>query len=86
MLTHRNLLCSHLQYTQAGRVTPEDVSLIFLPFYHVYGLMLMGGAVAAGATQVVMARYDLVQALQLTQQHRVTLFYANPPVLVDMVN
>jgi long-chain acyl-CoA synthetase len=86
MLTHRNLLCSHLQYTQAGRVTPEDISLIFLPFCHVYGLMLMGGAIAAGATQVIMARYDLMQALQLTQQHRVTLFYANPPVLVDMVN
>jgi acyl-CoA synthetase (AMP-forming)/AMP-acid ligase II len=48
--------------------------------------MLMGGAVAAGATQVVMARYDLVQALQLTQQHHVTLFYANPSVLVDMAN
>jgi long-chain acyl-CoA synthetase len=86
MLTHRNLVCSHLQYTRAGRVTPEDVSLIFLPYCHVYGLMLMGGAIAAGATQVVMERYDLAQALRLTQQHRITLFYASPPVLVDMAN
>ena len=86
MLTHRNLLCSHLQYIHAGRVTSEDVSLIFLPFCHVYGLMLMGGAIAAGATQVVMERYNLEEALKLTQRYRVTLFYASPPVLVDMAN
>jgi long-chain acyl-CoA synthetase len=86
MLTHRNLLCSHVQYTIAGRVTPEDTSLIFLPFCHVYGLMLSGGAVAAGATQVVMARYGLTEMLRLIQEHRVTLVYANPPVLVDMAD
>jgi acyl-CoA synthetase (AMP-forming)/AMP-acid ligase II len=86
MLTHRNLLCSHLQYTVAGRVTSDDVSLIFLPFCHVYGLMLCGGAIAAGATQVVMERYNLEQVLQLTQAHRVTLLYANPPVLVEMAD
>lgn len=84
MLTHRNLVCSHLQYLYAGQVTSEDVSLIFLPFCHVYGLMLMGGAIAAGATQVVMERYNLEEALKLTQRYRVTLFYASPPVLVEM--
>ncbi len=86
MLTHRNLTCSHLQYMHAGRVTEDDISLIFVPFCHIYGWMLMGGAIAAGATQVVMARYNLQQALDLTQQHGITLFYANPPVLVDMAD
>jgi long-chain acyl-CoA synthetase len=84
MLSHRNLVCNHLQCTAAGRITDRDVLLIFLPFYHIYGTMLMGAALAAGATQVIMEKFDLVTALALAQRYRVTLFYAVPPVLLAL--
>ncbi len=84
MLTHENLLASHLQYLHAGRVTAEDVSLLFVPVCHVYGLNLMGGALVAGATQMLLPRYDLEQCLVLTERHRVTLFYATTSVLLDL--
>ena len=84
MLAHRNLLASHLQYLQAGRVTEDDVSLLFVPVCHVYGLNLMGGALIAGATQILLPRYDLERCLALTERHRVTLFYATTSVLLDL--
>src|SRR6185369_11599347 len=73
-----------IQCTSAGRITDRDVLLVFLPFYHIYGTMLMGAAVASGATLVIMERFDMVTALTLMQRHRVTLFYAVPPVLLAM--
>lgn len=84
MLTHRNLVCNHTQCTSATRMTERDVLLIFLPFYHIYGTMLMGAAVASGATQVIMERFALPDALELMQRYRVTLFYAVPPVLLAL--
>jgi long-chain acyl-CoA synthetase len=84
MLTHRNLVANHIQCVSGGRITERDVLLIFLPFYHIYGTMLMGSAVASGATQVILERFDLVTSLTLTQRHGVTLFYAVPPVLLAL--
>ena len=84
MLTHRNLLACHLQYLSAGRVTDRDVSLLFVPACHVYGLNLVGGTLIAGATQILLPRYDLEQCLALTERYGVTLFYATTSVLLDL--
>jgi long-chain acyl-CoA synthetase len=86
MLTHRNLVSNAIQCAAAGRITERDTLLIFLPFYHIYGTMLMGTAVEAGATQVIMERFDLLTALSLAEHHRVTLLYAVPPVLLAFAN
>ncbi len=54
LLTHRNLTTNNLQFTTALRTNFTDVALIFLPFYHIYGVMLTGSFLACGATQVMM--------------------------------
>ena len=84
MLTHRNLVCNHLQCTSAARITERDVLLMFLPFYHIYGSMLMGASIASGATVCIMERFDAMTALAITQRYKVTLFYAVPPVLLAL--
>lgn len=86
MLTHRNLVCNHIQILATLRFTEADVSLIFLPLSHIYGTMLAGTAILAGATQIIMERFDLEEALRLVQAHRVTRFYVVPPILVAMAN
>ena len=37
-----------------------------------------------GATIVTMPRFDLQQALELVQQHKVTRFFAVPPVVLAL--
>lgn len=86
LLTHRNLVINATQSAAGGRITERDTLLIFLPFYHIYGTMLMGTAVAAGATQVIMERFDLLTALSLAERQRVTILYAVPPVLLAFAN
>ena len=86
MLTHRNVTTNNLQFTTALRVTHSDVALNFLPFYHTYGAMLTGSFLASGATQVIMDRFDLLQSLELCQQHAVTYYFVVPPIILALAN
>src|SRR5262252_1685259 len=86
MLTQQNLVANNLQFMSSGRITEQDTMLLFLPFYHIYGMMLVGGGLYAGATLVIMEAFDLERSLMLTQQYGVTLYYAVPPILVALDN
>src|SRR6266446_8797759 len=86
MLTHRNLVSNNLQFTTALRTNFNDVALIFLPFYHIYGVMLTGGFLACGGTQVIMERFDLLQSLELCEKHGVTYYFAVPPIVLVLAN
>lgn len=86
ILTHRNLTSNNLQFTTALRTNITDVALIFLPFYHIYGVMLTGSFLACGGTQVIMERFDLLQSLELCQKHNVTYYFAVPPIILALAN
>ena len=56
-----------------------------LPFYHIYGMVvIMSGALRAGATTVTMPRFDLEQFLGLLQKHGVTMAYLVPPIVLAL--
>ena len=84
MLSHRNLVVNNIQCLSAGKITQQDVLLIFLPFYHIYGTMLMGVSVAAGATMVIMEGFNLEESLWSVEEYGVTLYYAVPPILLAL--
>ena len=86
MLTHRNLTSNNLQFTTALRVNLTDVALLFLPFYHIYGVMLTGSFLACGGTQIIMERFDLLQSLELCEKHNVTYYFAVPPIVLALAN
>ena len=85
MLTHRNLVANAVQTEPCIDSSDHEVVLAFLPFFHIYGMqVLMNLALSTGATVVTMPRFDLEQSLELTQRHRVTRFYAVPPVVLAL--
>ena len=85
MLTHYNLVANIRQLEPCLQLREHEVALSFLPFFHIYGMqVLMNACLSFGAKVVTMPRFDLEQALQLTQQHRVTRFYAVPPVVLAL--
>lgn len=86
MLSHRNLATNHLQFTTALRMTSTEVGLIFLPMYHIYGVVLTGAFLTCGATQVLMERFDMQQALDLCEKHGVTYYFAVPPIVNALAN
>src|SRR5436190_21574426 len=86
MLTHRNLVSNNLQFTTSLQTNITDVGLIFLPFYHIYGVMLTGSFLACGGTQVIMERFDFLQSLELCEKHAVTYYFAVPPIILALAN
>ncbi|HBE25700.1 MAG TPA: hypothetical protein DDW33_08435, partial [Ktedonobacter sp.] len=86
LLTHRNLTSNNLQFTTALGTNFTDVALIFLPFYHIYGVMLTGSFLACSGTQIIMERFDLLQSLDLCEKHGVTYYFAVPPIVLALAN
>ncbi len=86
MLSHRNLVTNHLQFLTASGINSSDVTLIYLPMYHIYGVLLTGSFLAAGALQVLLERFDQQRALELCEKHGVSWFFAVPPVINALAN
>lgn len=85
MLTHYNVVSNIRQTLSVGMSSSYSVLLDFLPFYHIYGMVvLMACGFAEGATQVVMQRFDPALCLQLIQRHKVTNLFAVPPALLAL--
>ena len=89
MLTHRNLVTNLIQFQHQDPVpiTDRDTFLNHLPFTHIYGMnVLMAEAIAVGATQVIMSRYDPEELVALISRHRATLLFTVPPVLLSLIH
>jgi acyl-CoA synthetase (AMP-forming)/AMP-acid ligase II len=85
MLTHFNLTSNVTQLLgrsdEAKSLRDDEVILVHLPLFHIYGMnVLMNGSIAAGATQVMMGRFDMELFLGLIAQHRVSVLFTVPPV------
>jgi acyl-CoA synthetase (AMP-forming)/AMP-acid ligase II len=79
---------AHLvQAGPAFGVTADDVVIAPLPFFHIYGLVvILNQALFAGATVVTMARFELAQFVDLLERHRVTRGYVVPPIALALAN
>ena len=83
MLTHRALL-ANIEQCQALDPVPmlaDDVVLVVLPLFHIYGLNAVLGMVAAsGATAVLCERFDPAASLDLVRAESVTNIPGAPPM------
>ena len=85
MLTHRNLVANIAQMEYTFVPSEGEVALAVLPFFHIYGMqVLMNMLLAFGVRVVTMPRFDMVRALELVQEQRVTRFFAVPPMVLGM--
>jgi acyl-CoA synthetase (AMP-forming)/AMP-acid ligase II len=86
MLTHRNLVANILQTDAAGHfLHDQDVTVAFLPFFHIYGLVVISSlGLWSGATLVVMPKFELETYLDLVARYRATLLHVVPPVVVAL--
>src|SRR4029077_9028469 len=65
--------------------TDRDVMLNALPLPHVYGNIVMNGTFMAGATLVMMERFDPALALAEIARHRATVFDGVPTMYAMML-
>ncbi|KAL9469160.1 hypothetical protein ACSS6W_010854 [Trichoderma asperelloides] len=87
MLTHYNLVAqaTQMQRDEKGLSYDVDSQLGVLPFFHIYGLMVvLGTSVSTGVTCIVMAKFDVEKACRLIQDHRLTFLYVPPPIVLAL--
>lgn len=89
MLTHRNLVANTLQtdaaLTDDSEIRKDDVLIGILPFFHIYGMVVvMSIALYKGATVVSMPRFDLEQFLTILDKYAVTWAPIAPPIALAM--
>lgn len=83
MLTHGNLLANLEQQMSIpdAHVTDEDVLFLALPLFHIFGLnVTLGLLVMNGAKGILVERFEPVPALNLIQEHKVTVIFGAPPM------
>jgi acyl-CoA synthetase (AMP-forming)/AMP-acid ligase II len=89
MLTHYNLVANLRQCegaTTFDGFKERDVVIAVLPFFHIYGLVvIMKLGLSQGATIVSMPRFDFPEFLAAMQKYRVTIAPLVPPIVLGMV-
>ena len=85
MLTHRNLVANICQTIAHQRLREDDRVIAVLPFFHIYGLVvLMNVPLRGGATVVTMPRFDLPEFLRVMQDYRITRAWVVPPIVLAL--
>ena len=71
----------------SGTGAPDHVTLAVLPMFHVTGMQIsMNAAIYAGATMVIMPRWDRDFAGELITRHRVTTWTSIPTMMIDFLS
>lgn len=78
MITHFNMIADTyiMESSEVFTVTEHSVVMTILPFFHIYGqLIMMGSGLHQGAKLVVQQRFEPEKFLQAMQDHKVRLYY-----------
>ncbi|KAI5638898.1 AMP-binding enzyme domain-containing protein [Phthorimaea operculella] len=89
-LTHRNIVVNCLQQDdeilklyQDTTASHQDSVIAVLPFYHIYGLVIvMLHKLSVGAKIVTVPKFDPKTFPSTLQEHRINLLYVAPPLVL----
>jgi acyl-CoA synthetase (AMP-forming)/AMP-acid ligase II len=77
-LSHRAIVENAVRTSEIIELSPDDRVMPLVPFFAIFGFSTMIGAIAAGATLVLLPIFDPRAALQLIEEKRVTVLHAVP--------
>ncbi|KAF2259643.1 putative AMP dependent ligase/synthetase [Lojkania enalia] len=83
-ITHENMIASILQATSFYKATRErgsEVTLGFLPFNHIYGLLITHSLMHYGDSVIVHRGFNLMEILTSIVKYRINTLYLVPPII-----
>ena len=87
VLTHGNLLASAEAVRLAWRWTPDDRLVLALPLFHIHGLGVgLHGTLLAGASAVLLPRFEPDAVLDAAADHGATLFFGVPTMYTRLAD
>ncbi|KAL0491722.1 4-coumarate-CoA ligase [Acrasis kona] len=85
MLTHRNVISNCIQIQQVDKYTRQDAIVGFLPFFHIYGqVVIMNMGLFNNIKVVCITQFNFVEFLKAIEKHHVTRVHVVPPVILAM--
>jgi len=85
MLTHHNLVSNIAQIEGIVGVEEDDVMIGILPFFHIYGMVVVMSLVLwQGATVVCLPNFELDTFLKTMQDYQVTRAALVPPIILAL--
>ncbi len=85
--SHRSLMSTLVGAAAWSPIGPDDVVLAVLPLFHVTGMQWsMNAPIYAGATTILLPRWNAMEAGELIAAHRVTCWNVISTMLVDFLN
>jgi acyl-CoA synthetase (AMP-forming)/AMP-acid ligase II len=84
MLTHRNQIAHVLVWRAIDQIAEDETAIIIFPLAHIAGILNLNRYLHAGASVVLMPRYDFQSLLRLLQEYRVARFVLAPPVALEL--
>jgi fatty-acyl-CoA synthase len=86
MHTHGSIMHNAMGSILWGNGTAQNVTLIAVPMFHITGMVsLMHASLYAGATLVIMPRWDRDLAGRLISRHKVTHWTNIPTMVIDLL-
>jgi long-chain acyl-CoA synthetase len=82
--THASLVAATIQVASAAGITAEDRLQFFMPLFHIYGVVVIAGAIAAGAPVRLFPRFDAEGVLTNIANEQITLAFGAAPVAVAL--
>jgi fatty-acyl-CoA synthase len=86
MHTHGSIMHNAVASILWGNGTAQNVTLVVVPMFHITGMVsLMHASLYAGATLVIMPRWDRDLAGRLISRHKVTHWTNIPTMVIDLL-
>jgi len=86
-LTHSNLLLNAVMMCDLMDAGEDDVGLIVLPLFHIFGMtVMMNAGIYKGRSNVLLTRFDAEMVFYAMQKHKVTLFSGVPTMYWGLLN
>ncbi len=82
MLTHANLVRTNAAMAAALGMTRQDIAVLTVPMFNIFGLGALVATLAVGSTLVVLEKFDAVRSLELAAETRATVLYGVPTMFV----
>lgn len=87
MLTHKNFVHTAMISAQRLYCTQEDVFLVAVPVYHVFGMIAsILSAIFVGAKLVFVEKYDSTRVLELIEKEKVSIHHGVPSMFIKELN
>lgn len=86
MHPHRSILHNAMAASVWGNATPENVTLLVVPMFHITGMVsVMHANIYTGSTLVMMPRWDRDVAGRLISSYKVTTWTNIPTMVIDLL-